>query len=74
MNVLLMFGDCVGERVSLLLVLRYGSCILVKTTSFCLFRTRFEVGLESEGVRERKHEESVAPWCRGYHYCTTSFN
>ena len=59
MNVLLMFGDCVGERVSLLLVLRYGSCILVKTTSFCLFRTRFEVGLDSEGVGERKHEESV---------------
>ena len=74
MNVLLMLGDCVCERVSLLVVLRYGSCILVKTTSFCLLRTRFEVGLESEGVEERKHEEPVAPWCSGYHYHTTSFN
>ena len=31
-----MFGQCVGERVSLEAVLRYGSYISVKMPSFCL--------------------------------------
>ena len=56
MNVLLMFGYCIGERVSLLVVLRYGSCISVKTTSFCLLRTKFEAGMESGGVEEKRYK------------------
>ena len=32
----LMFGQCVGERVPLEDRLSYGSCVLIKTPSFCL--------------------------------------
>ena len=45
MNTLLMFGYCVGERVLQETLLRYGSGIFVKITSFCLLRTKFEVVL-----------------------------
>ena len=58
-NTLLMFGYCVVERVSQQAVLRYGSCISVKIASFCLLRRKFETGLESGGVEERKHEKPI---------------
>ena len=35
LNSILMLGDCVGERLTLDVVLTYGSCKLVITPSFC---------------------------------------
>ena len=56
MNTLLMFGYCVDEKVSQQVVVRLGSCISVKITSFCLFRTKSEIGLESGGVVKGRQE------------------
>ena len=53
MNVLLIFGYCVGERVSLLIVLRYGSCISVKTTSFACLEQNLRRGWRVEVWRRR---------------------
>ena len=35
-NIILMFGEYVGEKVSPEVVLTYGSCISIKKPSFCL--------------------------------------
>ena len=56
MNTLLMFGYCVDEKVSQQVVVRLGSCISVKITSFCLLRTKSEIGLESGGVMKGRQE------------------
>ena len=47
---------CVDEKVSQQVVVRLGSCISVKITSFCLFRTKSEIGLESGGVVKGRQE------------------
>ena len=53
---LLMCSYCVGERLSQQVVLSYGFYISAKITSFCLFRTKFEMRLESGCVAEGRKE------------------
>ena len=40
-------------------VVRFGSCISVKITSFCLLRTKLEMGLERRGVVERRRKKHI---------------
>ena len=40
-------------------VLRFGSCISIKITSFCLLSTKLKMGLERRGVAERRHKKHL---------------
>ena len=40
-------------------MVRFGSCISIKITSFCLLRTKLEMGLERRGVAERRHKKHI---------------
>ena len=52
MITLLVFGYCVGEKISYQVGLSYGSRIRVKNTSFGFLRTKFEARLQIRGVEE----------------------
>ena len=52
-NTLLMFSYCFGE-ISWQFVLRYGSCISAKITSFCFLRTKFE---KDSGLAAEERDE-----------------
>lgn len=56
MNTILMLGYCVREMVSQEILHRYGSCMSIKMSIFCLLRTKFEVEVLNGDGEERRRE------------------
>ena len=59
LNSILMLRDCVGERLTLEVVLRYGSCKLVNTTSFDC-KIPFMFLQKNDSLSELGHQRFIA--------------